>query len=99
MTADTEHNNRTAGTPEFETEVAPPLRLLRLPDVMERAGIGRSAIYKRMSEGRFPKCRSLGPKCSVWVESEVNAWIEAVAQTVTPAEQLAARKCATARAR
>ena len=23
----------------------------------------------------FPKCCSLGPKCSVWVEAEVNAWI------------------------
>lgn len=53
-------------------------RLLRLPEVISRVGLRRSAIYQRMSEGRFPKCRSLGAKCSVWVESEINAWIEAV---------------------
>lgn len=53
-------------------------RLLRLPEVMDRVGLRRSAIYKRMSEGRFPRCRSLGPKCSVWVEAEINAWIEEI---------------------
>ncbi|MCX9146512.1 AlpA family phage regulatory protein [Erythrobacter sp. WG] len=41
---------------------APPPRLLRLPEVMEKVGLRRSAIYQRMSEGRLPKCRSLGPK-------------------------------------
>lgn len=58
-----------------------PPRLLRLPEVMDRVGLRRSAIYQRMSEGRFPKCRALGPKCSVWVESEINAWIGAVADS------------------
>lgn len=56
-----------------------PARLLRLPDVVARVGLKRSAIYQRMSEGKFPKCRSLGPKCSVWVEAEIEAWIAAVA--------------------
>lgn len=57
---------------------ARPERLLRLPEVMDRVGLKRSAIYQRMSEGRFPKSRSLGPKCAVWVESEVEEWIDAV---------------------
>ena len=52
-----------------------PARLLRLPEVMARVGLKRSSIYQRMSEGRFPKSRSLGPKCAVWVESEIDAWI------------------------
>ena len=55
-----------------------PPRLLRLPEVMARVGLKRSAIYQRMNEGRFPKSRSLGPKCAVWVESEINAWIAEV---------------------
>ena len=55
-----------------------PPRLLRLPEVMDRVGLRRSAIYQRMSEGRFPKCRTLGAKCSVWVEAEINAWIESI---------------------
>lgn len=60
--------------------VPSPARLLRLPEVMARVGMKRSAIYQRMSEGRFPKSRSLGPKCAVWVEAEINDWIQSIAQ-------------------
>jgi prophage regulatory protein len=55
-------------------------RLLRLPDVIARVGLKRSAIYQRMSEGRFPRSRSLGPKCVVWVEAEIDNWIRGVAE-------------------
>jgi prophage regulatory protein len=55
-----------------------PLRLIRLPEVMARVGLKRSAIYQRMSEGRFPKSRSLGLRYTVWLESEIDAWIETV---------------------
>ena len=59
---------------------APPAtRLVRLPEVIARVGLKRSAIYQRMSEGRFPKSRSLGPKCAVWVEAEIDAWIRKIA--------------------
>ncbi|WP_082734809.1 AlpA family phage regulatory protein [Novosphingobium sp. CCH12-A3] len=57
----------------------PPARLLRLPEVMARVGLRRSAIYQRMSEGRFPRSRSLGPKCAVWVEAEIDQWIRNIA--------------------
>lgn len=60
---------------------APGARLLRLPEVMARVGLRRSAIYQRMSEGRFPRSRSLGPKCAVWVEKEIDAWIASIAET------------------
>ncbi|MEZ5692303.1 MAG: AlpA family transcriptional regulator [Altererythrobacter sp.] len=56
-----------------------PARLLRLPEVMDRVGLKRSAIYQRMSEGRFPKSRSLGPKCAVWLEAEIEEWIRQIA--------------------
>ena len=61
-------------------EAVPAARLLRLPEVMARVGLRRSAIYQRMSEGRFPKSRSLGPKCAVWVEAEIDEWIRAVSR-------------------
>lgn len=60
-----------------------PARLLRLPEVIARVGLKRSAIYQRMSEGRFPKSRSLGPKCAVWVESEIDDWIRCVAERMS----------------
>lgn len=61
-------------------EAALPARLLRLPEVIARVGLRRSAIYQRMSEGRFPRSRSLGPKCAVWVEAEIDEWIRAVSR-------------------
>lgn len=68
---------KDAIAPSDET-ASSPARLLRLPEVMARVGMKRSAIYQRMSEGRFPKSRSLGPKCAVWVEKEIEEWIEHV---------------------
>jgi len=63
---------------DVQAAIARPQRLLRLPEVMHRVGLKRSAIYQRMSEGRFPKSRSLGPKCAVWVESEIDEWVRGV---------------------
>lgn len=63
---------------ERTIEKTAPGRLIRLPEVMSRVGLKRSSIYQRMSEGRFPKSRSLGPKCAVWVEAEVDNWINGV---------------------
>lgn len=53
-------------------------RLIRLPEVMDRVGLGRSAIYQRMRDGTFPRSRSLGSRCAVWIEDEINDWIEVV---------------------
>lgn len=52
-----------------------PLRFLRLPEVEQRVGLKRSAIYQRMSQGRFPRSRSLGARCTVWIEAEIEAWM------------------------
>ena len=52
-----------------------PPRLIRLPEVMHRVGLRRTAIYDRIKHGEFPKPRSLGPRCSVWVEEEVDEWV------------------------
>lgn len=76
MTAAPQNNDSARSRDE---KVPPPARLLRLPEVMARVGMKRSAIYQRMSEGRFPKSRSLGPKCAVWIEAEIDAWIGSVA--------------------
>lgn len=55
-----------------------PDRLIRLPEVMERVGLRRSAIYQRMREGSFPRSRSLGSRCAVWIETEIDDWIQNV---------------------
>lgn len=49
--------------------------ILRLPKVIARTGLSRSAIYQRIAEGRFPKPISLGGRAVGWVEAEINAWL------------------------
>jgi prophage regulatory protein len=46
-------------------------RILRLPQVVEATGETRSTIYKRISEGQFPKPVRLGAKSVGWVEDEI----------------------------
>lgn len=53
-----------------------PKRLLRISDVMERTTFSRSHIYARMKRGEFPRALSLGPKCTRWLESDINEWLE-----------------------
>ncbi|WP_311270867.1 AlpA family phage regulatory protein [Sphingobium sp. WCS2017Hpa-17] len=50
-------------------------RLLKISDVMERTALSRSHIYTLVGRGQFPAPRKLGPKCSRWVESHVDAWV------------------------
>ena len=52
-------------------------RILRLPQVEEATGESRSTIYKRISEGEFPRPVKLGAKSVGWVEEEVAAYNEA----------------------
>ncbi|KXS55166.1 MAG: prophage regulatory protein [Marinobacter sp. T13-3] len=50
-------------------------KFLRLPAVMEKVGLRRTAIYDKISTGDFPQPIKLG-NVSVWLESEVNGWAE-----------------------
>lgn len=52
--------------------------LLRLPSVIERVGLQRTAIYDRISSGLFPAPIKLGPRASVWPANEVDACNDAI---------------------
>lgn len=67
---------------DFEKDhTSNPKKILRLPSVKERTGLPRSTIYLKMARREFPKQLSLGNSRSVgWLESDVNAWIEARVQ-------------------
>lgn len=52
-------------------------RILRLPDVKARTGLGRSTIYLNISNGMFPPPINLGGRCVGWLESEIDAWMTA----------------------
>jgi prophage regulatory protein len=48
----------------------------RLRVVQARTGLSRSSIYKRMSEGTFPRSVRLGLRARGWLESDLDTWIE-----------------------
>ena len=51
-------------------------RFLRLAEVLEMTGMGKTFIYARMKDGTFPKQIQLGSRSVVWNEEEVINWME-----------------------
>ena len=54
-------------------------KFLRLNDVIERTGLSRSYIYKSVNDGTFPTPRKVGGRASVWLESELEYWMQSIA--------------------
>lgn len=56
-------------------------QVLRLKQVQERLGLGRSTIYDRLNfksaryDSTFPKPIKLGMAAVGWIEAEINAWV------------------------
>lgn len=50
------------------------MRLIRLPEVLEKTGLSRSGLY---ADTTFPARVPLGARGVAWVEAEVEEWIEA----------------------
>jgi prophage regulatory protein len=53
----------------------PQRRIMRLPEVCERVGLGKTAIYGRIKDHTFPSPIKLG-RASGWIEEEVQNWVE-----------------------
>jgi prophage regulatory protein len=53
----------------------PNERALRLRQVCQLTGLGRSMIYQMQAEGRFPHHIKLGERAVGWLESEVRDWL------------------------
>jgi prophage regulatory protein len=51
--------------------------ILRLPQVKARVGLSRSSIYLRVAKGDFPQPISLGDRAIGWLQTEVDAWLNA----------------------
>lgn len=49
-------------------------RLIRIRQVMDKVGLGRTNIYARIATKGFPAPRKIG-RASLWVEQEVEEWI------------------------
>ena len=51
-------------------------RILRLPAVLDRTGLSRSSLYRKIQEGTFPKQIALGIRSAGWRESAVSRWMQ-----------------------
>lgn len=53
----------------------PPDRILRLKAVLDRTGLSRSTMYRKMQDGTFPQSLQISARCKGWRESAITAWL------------------------
>lgn len=52
-----------------------PERIIRLRTVLDRTGLSRTTIYRKITEGTFPPQVKIGIHGVGWHESAINRWI------------------------
>jgi len=50
-------------------------RLLRLPRVIDRTGLGKTKLYELQRDGLFPMRIKITAHAVAWIEAEVETWI------------------------
>lgn len=53
----------------------PPDRILRLNTVLDRTGLTRSTLYRKVANGTFPRQIKISERCAGWRESAIEAWL------------------------
>ena len=53
-----------------------PDRIIRINAVMDRTGLRRTTLYRKMGNGTFPSQIRISTRCAGWRESAVNAWVK-----------------------
>ena len=54
-----------------------PMKLIKMPVVMNRVAMSRTNLFIKVKEGTFPAPISLGARAIAWVEEEVDEWVAA----------------------
>lgn len=67
------------------TPISPPLHILRRKQVEARLGLSRSFLYSAMAAQTFPRPVQLSRHAVGWLESDINAWLDARIQASRPA--------------
>lgn len=53
------------------------IRMLKIEEVMQITGLGRSTLYALVKSGNFPKQVQLGPRAVRWDSRAVEKWLTA----------------------
>ena len=51
------------------------MRIIKIKEVLNITGLGRSTMYELMATSHFPKSIPLGLRAVGWLESEVHQWV------------------------
>jgi len=51
-----------------------PDRILRINIVLDRSGLSRSTLYRKMQDGTFPPNIKISTRCAGWRESALAEW-------------------------
>ena len=52
-----------------------PDRILRLKTVLDRTGLSRSTLYRRLQARTFPEQVPISERCVGWPESAIKVWL------------------------
>jgi len=52
-----------------------PNRILRLSSVLDRTGLCRSTLYRKIDGGTFPGQIKISTRCVGWREAEIEQWL------------------------
>lgn len=52
-----------------------PDRILRIRTVLDRTGLTRSTLYRKMEAGTFPRQVVISTRCVGWREAAVGEWL------------------------
>lgn len=59
----------------------PTIRLLRLPDVLDRIPVSRSDWYRGMRRGQYPRPVKIGLRSVAWREAEIDTLVRTLSAT------------------
>jgi prophage regulatory protein len=65
---------RNAGKLTMTNEA--PDRILRLKTVLDRTGLSRATLYRKIQNGTFPRQVRIAARCAGWRESAINDWMK-----------------------
>jgi len=50
-------------------------RYARMPEVVQRTGLSRATIYRKMDRGEFPQSVRLSANVIAWYERDLQGWL------------------------
>lgn len=50
-------------------------RIVRLNSVLDRTGLSRSTLYRKIERGTFPMQVRISERCIGWRESDIEQWL------------------------